>query len=311
MTRKTPASAFVRPHINLGYDQDDPPGVNSVPKLVEFAASHNPDHIFGIQSRTGDEPSCEITFSQLQAAVEYTSWWLVLLLAVGLTPVAIAHLLKETSPSCVLFSPHVAKSSKEALSLLQSDGSLPVMPTFVHALGYDDLLTPDHDRKDITIPSMYTSWKREDLDAIIMHSSGTTGLPKLIHHGQTYPLMFATCHRLPEQQEPFRSIVSTLPLYHAFGFLAPHLSLSIGIPFILPPTSVIPTGKTTLQAIEASGARYLFTVPSILEEMMGLSGGIGLKALKDLEIVATGGAPMKESLGAEVSAAGVKLLNHW
>ncbi|KAG6886628.1 hypothetical protein C0992_003085, partial [Termitomyces sp. T32_za158] len=353
MSPKSSASTFVRPHINLGYGQDHLLGVNSVPELVEFAASHNPDCIFGIQSRTGDDPSCEITFFQLQAAVEYASWWLVssgcttgrtrreqtpapvgillgsdisifvymaallrigtpvLLLSARLTPVAIAHLLKETSPSCVLISSHVAKSSKEALSLLQSEGSLPVMPTFVHALGYDDLLTPDHDRKDITIPSMYTSWKRDDLDAIIMHSSGTTGLPKPIHHGQTYPLMFATCHRLPEQQEPFRSIVSTLPLYHGFGFLAPHLSLSIGMPFILPPASVIPTGKTTLRAIEASGARYLFTVPSILEEMIGLSGGIGLKALKDLEIVATGGAPMKESFGAEISAAGVKLLNHW
>lgn len=80
----------------------------------------------------------------------------------------------------------------------------------------------------------------------------------------------------------------------------------------MPPASIIPTGKTTLQAIEASRARYLFTVPSILEEMIGLSGGIGLEALKGLEIVATGGAPMKESFGAEISAAGVKLLlNHW
>ncbi|KAG6884831.1 putative NRPS-like protein biosynthetic cluster [Termitomyces sp. T159_Od127] len=352
MSREISGSTFIRPHINLGYGHDHPFGVNSVPELVEFAALHNPDHVFGVQTRTGDDFSCEITFSQLQTAVEYASWWLissgcttsrtrrdktpapvgillgsdigifvymtallrigtpVLLLSARLTPVAIAHLLKETSPSCVLISSHVAKSSKEALSLLQSESSLPV-PTFVHALKYDDLLTPDHERKDITIPSVYTAWKRDDLDAIIMHSSGTTGLPKPIFHGQIYPLMFATCHRLPEQQEPFDYVVSTLPLYHGFGFLAPNLSLSIGMPFILPPASIIPTGKTTLQAIERSGARFLFTVPSILEEMIGLSGGMGLKALKGLDIVATGGAPIKESFGVEISAAGVKLLNHW
>ncbi|KAG6899967.1 hypothetical protein C0995_004569, partial [Termitomyces sp. Mi166 len=345
-------STFIRPHINLGYDQEDSIGIKSFPELVEFAASNNPDHIFGVQTRSGDDLPCEITFSQLQAAVEYASWWLVnsgcttgrtrrdqrpapvgillgsdigifiymaallrigtpvLILSARLTPVAIAHLLKETTPSCVLISSHVAKSSKEAIALLQSDGSLPV-PAFVQALAYDDLLTPNHNREDIRIPPTYTSWRRDDLDALIMHSSGTTGLPKPIYHGQSYLLMLATCHRLPEQQDPFRYAISTLPLFHGFGLLAPHLSLSIGMPFILPPASVIPTGKTTLRAIEMNYARYLFTVPSILEEMIGLPGGMGLEALKDLEIVATGGAPMKESFGAKVSAAGVKLLNHW
>ncbi|KAG6916177.1 putative NRPS-like protein biosynthetic cluster [Tephrocybe rancida] len=345
-------STFIRPHINLGYGHDQSTGVKSLPELVEFTALHDPDHIFGVQNRAGDDPPCVISFSQLQAAVEYASWWLVssgcttgrtrreqkvapvgiflgsdigifiymtallrigtpvLLLSARLTPVAVAHLLKETAPSCVLIGSQVARSSKEALSILHSEGSSSA-PTPVHALGYEDLLTPDHERQDIIIPPMYTAWKRDDLDALVMHSSGTTGLPKPIYHGQTYPLLFAACHRLPEQQDPFRYVVSTLPLYHGFGLLAPTLSLSIGMPFILPPASVIPTGKTTLQALEASGARYLFTVPSIIEELLRLPGDLGLEAMKDLEIVATGGAPMKEAVGNEVVAAGIKLLNHW
>ncbi|KAG5337253.1 putative secondary metabolism biosynthetic enzyme [Termitomyces sp. Mn162] len=280
-----PGGTFIRPHINLGYGPDHPIGVNSVPELVEFAASNNPNHIFGIQTRSGDNSPCQITFLQLRAAVEYASCWLV-------------------SSGCTTGRTGRDQRPAPVAILLGSDieGGLPV-PTFVHALGYDDLLTPDHDRSIIQIPSMYTSWKRDDLDALIMHSSGTTGLPKPIYHGQTYPLMFATCHRLPEQQEPFQ--------YVGFGFLALHLSLSIGMPFILPPASVIPTGKTVLQAIETNGAQYLFTVPSILEEIISLPGGLGLETLKNLEIVVTGGAPMKESSGVKVSSAGVKLLNHW
>jgi hypothetical protein len=89
------------------------------------------------------------------------------------------------------------------------------------------------------------------------------------------------------------------------------LSLSIGMPFVLPPASVIPTGKTTLAALQSSGARYMLSVPSILEEMLRLPGGAGIDALKDLDIVAIGGAAMKESVGSELVAAGVKLLNHW
>ncbi|GLB38787.1 putative acetyl-CoA synthetase-like protein [Lyophyllum shimeji] len=346
-------STFIRPHINLGYGQDHPSGVKSLPELIEFDASHNPDHIFGLQDRVGDDVSpYEMTFSQLQSAVEYASSWLVargcttgrtrrdqtvapvgillgsdiaifiymaallrigtpvLLLSARLTSVAIAHLLKQTSPSCVLISSHVSRSSKEALELLRSEGAV-LLPEFVDPLGYEDFLSSNETWKDIQVPPMYTEYQQEDLDAVIMHSSGTTGLPKPIFHGQTYPLLYAACHRLPEQRQPFRFNVSTLPLYHGFGLLAPSLSLSIGMPFILPPASVIPTGKTTLLALQSSGARYLLSVPSILEEMIRLPGGEGLDALRDLEIVATGGAPMKENVGDELVAAGVKLLNHW
>ncbi|KAG5644326.1 putative NRPS-like protein biosynthetic cluster [Asterophora parasitica] len=343
-------STFTRPHINLGYGNDEPSGVNSLPELIDFAAVHNPDHIFGIQSRSGNDASpYEISFSQLKSAVEYASSWLVtsgsttgrtsrdekvapvgillgsdiaifiymvallrigtpvLLLSARLTPVAIAHLLKQTKPSSILISSHVARASKEALELLQSEDI--VIPAFVDALGYEALLEP-REGEEVQIPPAYTP-SREDLDALIMHSSGTTGLPKPIPHGSTYPLIYAACHRLPEQLDPFRFNVSTLPLYHGFGLMAPSLSLSVGMPFIIPPASTIPTGKSTLSVLRSSGARYLLSVPSILEEILRLPDGEGIEALKNLEIVATGGAPMKENVGAELVAAGVQLLNHW
>jgi hypothetical protein len=71
-------STFIRPHLNLGYVEDNLDGINSLPELIEFAAEHNPDHIFGVQTRAGDDSSpCEITFSDLQSAVEHASGWLV------------------------------------------------------------------------------------------------------------------------------------------------------------------------------------------------------------------------------------------
>ncbi|KAG5635590.1 putative NRPS-like protein biosynthetic cluster [Sphagnurus paluster] len=345
-------STFIRPEIDLGYTQHKN-GVKTLPELIEYDALHNPDHTFGVQNCSGEDVSPHIiTFSQLQSAVEFASWWLiasgcttgrtrrdervapvgillgsdigifiymaallrigtpVLLLSSRLTPVAIAHLLKETSPSVVLISSHVARSSKEALGILRSEAGT-ILPTLLDALGYEQLLKPKHKWQDIQVPPVYTQHRREDLDAIIMHSSGTTGLPKPIFHGQAYPLIYAACHRLPEQQEPFRFNVSTLPLYHGFGLLAPALSLSVGMPFILPPASTIPTAKYTLMALQSNGARYLFSVPSILEELLRLPNDEGLEALASLEIVASGGAPMKECVGNELSAAGVNLLNHW
>lgn len=77
-------STFIRPHINLGYGDDRSDGVNTLPELVEFAAQHNPDHVFGQQLRANDTTNpCIITFSQFASAVERASAWLV---GIGATP---------------------------------------------------------------------------------------------------------------------------------------------------------------------------------------------------------------------------------
>lgn len=71
-------STFIRPHLNLGYTENHPDGVNTLPELIAFNAKHNPDHIFGLQNRPGEGvPPCEISFAQLHSAVEKASAWLV------------------------------------------------------------------------------------------------------------------------------------------------------------------------------------------------------------------------------------------
>jgi len=69
---------FRRPHLNLGYIPDKPEGVNGLPELIEFNAIHNPDSIFCVQARAGDHSTpCQITFAQLQVAVERCCVWLL------------------------------------------------------------------------------------------------------------------------------------------------------------------------------------------------------------------------------------------
>ncbi len=55
----------------------------------------------------------------------------------------------------------------------------------------------------------------------------------------------------------------------------------------------------------------MFSVPSILEDLLRLPKGVGIKVLKGLEFIVIGGAPMKESVAEELTSHGVKLLNHW
>ena len=68
---------YIRPKLSLGNFNDDG-ALKSLPDLVEFNAVNNPDHLFGVQNANAQDASpCEITFSQLQTAVEYASFWLV------------------------------------------------------------------------------------------------------------------------------------------------------------------------------------------------------------------------------------------
>jgi acyl-CoA synthetase (AMP-forming)/AMP-acid ligase II len=131
-----------------------------------------------------------------------------------LTPVAIAQLLKQTTTTSILINSQVSRASQEALEILQADGDLHVIPSFIAALNSEDLLSRNVSLPQTSVPPRFAAWAREDLDAVIMHSSGSTGLPKAVYHSQTYPLIYAAAHRLPEQKDSFRFNVSTLPLYH-------------------------------------------------------------------------------------------------
>lgn len=132
-----------------------------------------------------------------------------------LTPVAIAHLLKATKPTCMFINSQVARAAKETLTILQDDPEVNTIPLFADALSYEELLDPENSaHKGLPVPPVYTEFKYEDRDAVILHSSGTTGLPKPIFHAQAYLLIYGACHRLPEQKQAFRFNVSTLPLYH-------------------------------------------------------------------------------------------------
>lgn len=69
---------FIRPHLNIGYLPDKPEGVNGLPELIQFNAVHNPDGVFCLQTRAkGDSTPYQITFAQLQTAVERCCAWLV------------------------------------------------------------------------------------------------------------------------------------------------------------------------------------------------------------------------------------------
>ncbi|CAZ81322.1 unnamed protein product [Tuber melanosporum] len=230
----------------------------------------------------------------------------VVLLSARLTPVAIAHLLKSTFAGSVIVSQRCQRAVLEAVA---SYGSAEKVPDIYEPISYDRFLE-DEGWGSLEIPPAYDIVEEMDRNVLILHSSGTTGLPKPIYHPHKYMLGYAACHLFEENDRVDGVNCSTLPLFHGFGLLSPSLALSVGKPFCIPPASIIPTATSTLSLLRLSNARSLMSVPSILEDLLYLPQSEGISALRALDFVVVGGGPIKSSVGAALVEAGVKLLNH-
>lgn len=137
-----------------------------------------------------------------------------LLLSARLSPAAARHLLRETSARALIHSTRLAYKAK-AIPLAfheQNDDEVKLYAANDHRFWFDSMngnVATDH---SICEPG-YDGGDR-DRNVLILHSSGTTGLPKPIYTSHKYLLSFVTCHAFKNEESAQRLNLSTLPLYH-------------------------------------------------------------------------------------------------
>jgi UDP-glucose 4-epimerase len=223
--------------------------------------------------------------------------------------VAVRHLLAETNAGAVITSSKLRTTTAEP-ALHNTEMDEQAVPLY-DQVSLDMLLESsiEANGEKVYVPGYYID--DTDRNVLILHSSGTTGLPKAIRTSHQYLLSFTTCHELPYNSTTEQACLSTLPLYHGFGLIAPFLSMGVGMPFCIPPSSGIPTGMSIADLLQRTGASSLITVPSILEEISLLPGDEGIRLLQELNFVTFGGGQIKPSVGETLSSAGVRLVNHY
>ena len=224
----------------------------------------------------------------------------VVLLSARLSETAVNHLLKETCASTLLVSSRTRRGLSPQTATLV---------TLIDAKPYRHFL----DVKS-SLEGRQLIVDEKDRSVLILHSSGTTGLPKPIRLAHRYLLGYAACHGFAENEEADWRNLSTLPLYHGFGLLAPCLSLSIGMTCCFPPSNTIPAGESTVRLLDLFQAQSLMTVPSILEDMVSMEAKplqAAMTALATLRFVAVGGGPIKPQVGEVLASNDIKLLNHY
>lgn len=145
-----------------------------------------------------------------------------LLLSARLSPNAIRHLIEKTNAGAALSSPRLRGTVDEALAL-GDEQSTDSVPKLLERQSLEQMLEQVHasgpiKAASVTYPGFYRGV--EDREIVIMHSSGTTGLPKPIYQPHEYLVGFAAVHRFAESEAPPLNL-STLPLYHVCHFLSP------------------------------------------------------------------------------------------
>lgn len=229
-----------------------------------------------------------------------------LVLSPRLPLMAIEALLKAVGAKALITSPRFSIGLRAVLDGLAAKGT-----KIVVSRPYDDFISTPAPGVATGSPRRLERPRALDDTILVLHSSGSTGLPKPIRLTHRMLLSAASCHEFDSEEQAQGLNLTTLPMFHGFGLVAPALSMSAGKTTLFPASDGIPNARSLVDLIRRSGARSMMTVPMLLDDIANLPGGEGIAALAPLDFVGTGGAMLGAGVGDMLAAGGVALLNFY
>ena len=149
----------------------------------------------------------------------------VVLLSARLSAPTLRHLIRETGARITLISPRLRPLAYEAFPAAKDSSQEVdeegVKLTIRLVAEYEALLeegeAADPGRPATCIAHQNHFLSEEDRQVLILHSSGTSGLPKPIPCSHRYFLGYATCHSFSSDEEAHGLTISTPPFFHVCG----------------------------------------------------------------------------------------------
>ncbi|KAL6704711.1 hypothetical protein ACN47E_007993 [Coniothyrium glycines] len=209
-----------------------------------------------------------------------------LLLSTRLGSPALTRLLDLTGCDVVLTTPHF----HPLLSKTQAERSVTVLDMLEHN-EYYAVVAPAFDRQ-------YDAEKENLKHAVIIHSSGSTGLPKPIY--LTHRSCIATFGLHLD-----RKALMTQPLFHSFGFYETFRSIYSGKPMYYYNYSLPLTSQNLTDVLEHVKPELLFCVPYILKLLGETTKGI--RCLAAVDLILYGGSACPDDLGNTLVAHNVNI----
>ncbi|KAL1955613.1 hypothetical protein VTO42DRAFT_8416 [Malbranchea cinnamomea] len=253
------------------------------------AGSHEPTKVVGLLG-----PS---NLTYLLSALALSKLGMtVLFLSTRLSGAAYMSLLNATSCKHLLVDEGL-RSKTASLSSEMQDLNIHQIADFekYRCETIDDNVDTSMDKDfDKLVESTNTAW--------IIHSSGSTGLPKPIYQTHSAAL------RNYAQNFNMRGFI-TLPLYHAHGLSSVFRSIYSKKQIHVYPSSLPLTGPNLLRALKMFDFEIFYGVPYALKLLSEMEDGLAM--LRKLKIVMFGGSSCPDSLGDKLVRNGVPLISHY
>lgn len=142
----------------------------------------------------------------------------VVLLSARLSAPAVRHPIRETDAKLILVSPRLQPLASDAFPATEGskkEADKERNRVTIRLVAEYEALLEEREAEDVICtahPNHFVS--EEDRQVIILHSSGTTGLPRPIPCSHRYFLAYATCHSFTSGEEAHGLIISTSHFFH-------------------------------------------------------------------------------------------------
>ncbi|KAF8512516.1 hypothetical protein JB92DRAFT_3096781 [Gautieria morchelliformis] len=230
--------------------------------------------------------------------------WTALLISPRNSPAAIEHLL-VTSASLLLLvdAPNmpIGSEMERNISILTATRTATL-----------DTLASDAFASPLSPFSPAQLRAEMDSPALLLHTSGSTGHPKIIPWTHNFMLGPVRVHHKAGQHLVGLPFYCVAPLSHAltlFACVQNVLADGFLITFVATPTPKPPSAQALLRHLPFIGDGVVSLPPSILEELHALGPEAVKTAAESLQYVGYGGAPLKKEIGDALVAAGMRLRN--
>lgn len=145
-----------------------------------------------------------------------------------------------------------------------------------------------------------------DDQGFIIHSGGTTGLPKPVPLKASAWLLQA--HRMVQRNPPANTL-STLPLFHSFGLVTLLRGLVGGTRVSILNAARPVTAQIIKKGLDLTNSQAIVTVPYTMKCVVEADGG--LERLGQLREVINAGSAVPDELGDKVVAAGTNIFHFY
>lgn len=326
---RAPPSASTEVNTAADMTRESPEyGTRLLPSLIDEIATTTPNRVYASVPRDDADMSKgfkDVTYAEFSRAIDALSWWLdetlgkadgtfptfayfgprdlgyaivvvaaakvsrrVLLASHLASPDAHLFLLDSLSCTAVIYASEMAALAKSLQERFPG-------ANYISTTSFGNFLTQSHSSSNFERYAYSKPYSKAYLDPVmVVHTSGTTGLPKPVIWTNDMLCSVDRLHTLPGSaatQMAGQSIYCALPTFHTSGITASLLTpVFLSTIIILGPSGIRPDKQIVLDVLRNAPVSAASFPPSLLEEL--IADPVCRKALRQLKKIVYGGAPL-------------------